>query len=55
MKVCTNCDRLNPDTVETCIGCDGEEFNDLHFIMESNDIEPYLEGKDDNRNRNQVP
>ena len=51
MKVCDNCSRVNPDDMEKCIDCGGEEFRDLHFIGGTDDIEPYLEGKDDNNSR----
>ena len=59
MKVCDNCQRINPDDVEECLGCGGKEFETLHFISEANSIEPYLREhlgeKNDNRDRNQVP
>ncbi len=50
MKVCDNCSRVNPDDTEECIGCGCEEFSSLHFILGTDDIEPYLRKKDDNRN-----
>lgn len=51
MKVCDNCSRINPDDAEKCLECGGEEFETLHFRSDDA-IEPYLEEKDDDRDRN---
>lgn len=57
MKICDECSRVNPEDAEECIDCGCEEFTSLRFISTTNDIEPYLEDKDDNssRERSQVP
>ena len=35
MKMCVNCDRLNLDKEEECVGCGGKEFIEVTFPLES--------------------
>ena len=44
MKVCDNCDRINPDDAEVCIGCGESEFSGVIFPF-YDDIEPYMENE----------
>jgi len=44
MKVCTNCERINQDKEETCIGCGCDDFRFVVFAP-YDDIEPYLEAR----------
>jgi len=46
VKICVACYRLLPDDEEPCCGCGGEDFVPMLFVP-YNDIEPYLEEKDD--------
>ena len=46
MKVCDNCQRLNPEDAEVCIGCGESDFEELLFPF-YNDIKPYLEDKEE--------
>ena len=45
MKVCNNCQRINLNNVEVCIGCGKSEFTEL-LIPFYDDIEPYLKESD---------
>ena len=44
MKMCKNCNRVNPDDVEVCIECGEDKFTEL-LMPFYDDIESYLENK----------
>jgi RNA polymerase subunit RPABC4/transcription elongation factor Spt4 len=44
MKICDNCQRINLDEAEVCIGCGGDKFTEIIFPF-YNDIESYLESE----------
>jgi len=35
MKMCENCNRLNEDDAEVCIGCGEDEFIEVVFPLET--------------------
>jgi len=39
VKMCVNCNRINPDDVEECIECGGKEFENISFPLEVDDAE----------------
>ena len=40
-RVCRDCFRVNPPDAETCIGCGGDNFDDLNFTPDWDSAEPY--------------
>lgn len=47
MKLCVVCYRANYNTIDECIKCGGDKFQDLSEFPDWDSIEPYLENNDD--------